>query len=224
MHNLLETYLSELTKQIGALPTKCRNEEMREIRAHLENAILANRNLGQAEEVAIENAIAQFGTPSELAASLVWAWRRGAAVNKRSLLGAATATVLVLWLMSFLMNQNWYTSHLLLVLPRASYLYFVKHQAFGMVVTQLMLCFNFGLAGGAAAVLFPKQAVRGACLGLAVYWIGWIVIMGTGYGGFWRFLSNWLFEIWTLSTIICAWAGSRWRLKSSASPLSIHRH
>ena len=46
MHNLLETYLSELTKQIGALPTKCRNEEMREIRVHLENAILANRNLG----------------------------------------------------------------------------------------------------------------------------------------------------------------------------------
>ena len=224
MHNLLETYLSELTKQIGALPTKCRNEEMREIRVHLENAILANRNLGQGEEVAIENAIAQFGTPGELAASLVWAWRRGAAVKKRSLLEAATATVLVLWVMSFLMNQNWYGSILISVLPRAFILYCGKHQAFGMGVTQLMLCFNFGLAGGLAAVLFPKQAVRGACLGLAVYWIGWIVIMGTGYGGFWSFFSNWPFAIWTLSTIAFAWAGSRWRLKSSVPSLSIYRH
>jgi len=87
-----------------------------------------------------------------------------------------------------------------------------------MALTQAMLLANFGLAGGVAGCLFPKRAVRGVCLGLAVFWLGWIAVMGVGgvglwgRGGLWWFLSYWVYDSWTLTAIISAWVGSRARL------------
>jgi len=110
MHNLLESYLAEVAAHLSALPPKQRAEELREMRAHLENAVIVNRELGQAEDEVAQNAVAQFGTPQDLGENVVWAWQRGKALNKKSLFGATVATTLVLCLMTFLMNQNWYFS------------------------------------------------------------------------------------------------------------------
>jgi len=82
MHSLLEDYLSEVAAHLSALPVKRRNEELREMRAHLENAVIVSRELGQSEEDAAQGVVAQFGTPKDLGENLVWAWQRGE--NKRN--------------------------------------------------------------------------------------------------------------------------------------------
>ena len=76
MHSLLEAYLSEVEAHLGALPTKRRAEELREMRTHLENAVIVNRELGQSEEEAARSAVAQFGTAQDLGENVAWAWRR----------------------------------------------------------------------------------------------------------------------------------------------------
>ena len=169
MHSLLEAYLSEVAAHLSALPAERRNEELREMRTHLENAAIVNRELGQSEDEAAQNAVAQFGTPQDLGENVVWAWWRGEALNKRSLFGATAATTLMLCLMTFLMNQTWYYGILEILLPRTFLLYCGKHQTWGMALTQAMFLTNFGLAGGGAGCLFPGGAVRGVCLGLAAY-------------------------------------------------------
>ena len=77
MHSLLESYLAEVRAKLGALPTKRREEEMREMRQHLLNAVIVNQELGQTENEAAANALAEFGPSREAAASLVWAWQQG---------------------------------------------------------------------------------------------------------------------------------------------------
>jgi hypothetical protein len=60
MHSLLEAYLSELAAHLSALPTKPRVEELREMRAHLENAVAGYRAQGSTDEEAAQAALAQF--------------------------------------------------------------------------------------------------------------------------------------------------------------------
>ena len=75
MHKQLEDYLAEVARQIGSIPKPRRDEELREMRAHLVSAIAANQELGQSEDVAAANALNDFGTPAEAALSVVRAWR-----------------------------------------------------------------------------------------------------------------------------------------------------
>lgn len=81
-----------------------------------------------------------------------------------------------------------------------------------MDLVQGMFLLVFGIAGGLAGSVFPKRAVRGVCLGLVAFWIGWIAVEGVGYGGFWRFLF-WIYrDGWAQTAIVSAWVGSRSRL------------
>ena len=98
------------------------------------------------------------------------------------------------------------------ILPRDFLLYCGKHEAYGMALTRGMFLANFGLAGLVAGGLFPKRAVRGACLGLVVFWIGWAAVDGIGRGGLWSFLFYGDRAGWMLTAIFGAWAGSRFRL------------
>lgn len=95
MHSLLESYLAEVAAQLQPLPAKRRNEELREMRTHLENAVIINRELGQSDDEAAQNAMAQFGTPEDLGENVVWAWQRGEQKqNKRifwKIVGSAAA-------------------------------------------------------------------------------------------------------------------------------------
>ncbi len=88
--------------------------------------------------------------------------------------------------------------------------YLIEHTDNVMDSTEVMIIMIFGLAGIAAGCLFPKRAVRGACLGLALYQLGAVAVFGLASGGVWRFLS--LTFGWSLAAIISAWAGSRLRL------------
>ena len=199
MHSLLEMYLSEVAAHLGALPTKRRAEEMREMRTHLENAVIVNCELGQSEDEAAQSAVTQFGTPQELGENVVWAWRRGKALNKRSLLGAAAATTLVLCLAALYMNHaglpswlNWYCN---------------EHPEYTVPLVKGVFLTNFGLSGLVAGSLFPKRAVRGACLGLALFWVGWAAVDGVGLQLLGADRLGWI-----LMALVSAWLGSRSRL------------
>ena len=214
MHSLLEDYLSEVAAHLSALPVKQRNEELREMRAHLGNAVIVSRELGQPEEEAAQSIITQFGTPQELSGNVVWAWQRGLARDRRSFLGAAVTTLLMVCLGFLFMNFSYgFLGSLLPLSFGASFI--VKHPNFGMAFVQGTLLADFGLAGLAAGALFPKRALWGVCLGLALFWIGFALVDGVGQlqalvsveglthqgrGG------------WILAAIVSAWAGSRLRL------------
>ncbi len=100
MHKVIESYLSEVAAHLSALPTKQRTEELREMRLHLENAVIVSRELGQSEEEAAQSIVAQFGTPKDLGENVVQVWRRGEKrkkeikMKKRIVFG--TSSVLVL--------------------------------------------------------------------------------------------------------------------------------
>ncbi len=215
MHSLLEQYLSEVAAHLSALPAKRRNEELREMRAHLENAVIVNRELGQSEDEAAQSAVAQFGTPKDLSENVVWAWRRGAAQDRRSFWGASLTTPIVLCLLSFVMNQRAFDLLLDSFLPHNFLLFLGKHPGYGMDFTRALFLATFGLSGLAAGLFFPKRAVRGACLGLVLFWIGFAMVDGVGQ--LWSLtsvegLTHQGRGGWILMAIASAWAGSRWRL------------
>lgn len=213
MHSLLEAYLSEVAVQLGPLPEKRRAEEMREMRTHLENAVIVNREMGQAEDEAAQSAVAQFGTAQDLAENVVWAWRRGVALNRRDFWGAAVSTplmLLFLWLA---------ISHIPpFAIPWLDR-YCAEHKNFaqtlGVALSDGMFFATFGLAGIIAGHLFPKRAMRGVGLGLAFFWIGWANMNIFQSGWFHmnlRILSLNATDIgWILTALLAAWAGSRWR-------------
>ena len=94
MHSLLEDYLSAVAAHLSALPSKQRAEELREMRMHLENAVIVSQELGQSEEEAAQNAVAQFGTPRLSGGKRLWrlATRRERS-QARSVWGAAVCTL-----------------------------------------------------------------------------------------------------------------------------------
>lgn len=78
MHKQLEDYLNEVAKSLGSLPPARRDEEMREMRQHLLNAVVIGKEQGQSENEAVLAAIEQFGTPQAVSKQIVSAWRREA--------------------------------------------------------------------------------------------------------------------------------------------------
>lgn len=75
MHKPLEDYLTQVAQQIASIPKPRRDEELKEMRAHLLMAVAANQEQGQAEEMAVVNALKAFGTPAEASANVLTAWR-----------------------------------------------------------------------------------------------------------------------------------------------------
>ena len=76
MHSLLERYLSEVAAHLSALPSKQSAEELREVQAHLENAIRDTQDKGVSEAEAVVGVLEQSDRrrPSHRAL-----WRRGGA-------------------------------------------------------------------------------------------------------------------------------------------------
>lgn len=75
MYQQLEDYLAQVSQQIVSIPKPRRDEELKEMRAHLLLAVAANQEQGQAEDVAVANALTAFGTPAEASESVLIAWR-----------------------------------------------------------------------------------------------------------------------------------------------------
>jgi len=70
MHNQLEKYLSQIEKQLAALPAEQRQDELREIRSHLEMMIEDNVARGCEMDEAVVKAIRQFGAAERVGRDL----------------------------------------------------------------------------------------------------------------------------------------------------------
>jgi len=217
MHNLLESYLAEVAAHLSPLPPKQRAEELREMRAHLENAVIVNRELGQAGDEAVRAAVAQFGKPEDLGENVVWAWRRGKRTGRRkdawSFSGAAACVMALVSLEVTLLRT-----------PENSFLHSpdnTVHPWFvGLGVLSVAMIAQ-ALAGWIGGFAFPRRAVLGATFAVALpCGIGvWLTISKSiqygrpddFYAAAYRLLSNLVFGA---ITVLGAWAGSRWRAKN----------
>ncbi len=206
MHSLLEAYLSEVTMHLGALPAKRRSEELREMRAHLENAVIVSRELGQSEDEAAQNAAVQFGTAQDLGKNLVWAWRRGEKRRKRDFWGAAACAAALTVSLPFLQNTPLET-------PLLSLFRFLGTGGQAGPPAQLAL---LALAGGACGLIFPRRAFGGIVLGVTAWHASFLAIV------FAVVVSERLASpvpscsvpehiTSALLAVLAAWAGSRWR-------------
>lgn len=104
MHSLLEDFFNQVAQGLDPLPVERRNDEIEEIRQHLLNAIMVNREMGHTEDEAVATAVEQFGTPKAIGENLVWAWRRGQARRKRSFWGPAACAFMLTDCLPFLQD------------------------------------------------------------------------------------------------------------------------
>lgn len=70
MQNQLEKYLSQIEKQLATLPAEQRQEELREIRSHLQQMIEDNITRGQDADRAVAKALEQFGSAHKVGREL----------------------------------------------------------------------------------------------------------------------------------------------------------
>jgi hypothetical protein len=160
MHRLLEHHLSEVAAHLSAMPAARRNEELREMRAHLENAVAVNRDRGLSEGQAVSAALEQFGAPAAVGHETLVAWRRGEALRRRDFWGAA-ASVLVF-------SQAGVRLLTPLLLPLANG-YLGQNSLIPTAWLWLALLgyymFLYAITGAVGGAIFPRQAVRGAAAG-----------------------------------------------------------
>ena len=205
MHSLIEQYLSEVATHLSALPAKQRAEEMREMRTHLVNAVIVNRELGQSEDEAARNAVAQFGTARDLGENIVWAWRRGEKRRNWGFWGAVASTPLTL--LSLILAMSHMPNFQIPWLDSYCAAHKGSGETIGMAVVQGMFLAVFMVAGAAVGTLSPRRAVRAVCLGLTVFFVGWTLINGRS-----GLPDNWQRIGWILTAIASAWAVGRSRL------------
>ena len=219
MHSLLETYLSEVATYLSALPPKQRTEELREMRAHLENAVIVNQEMGQSEDEAAQSAIVQFGTPPGLGENVVWAWRRGEARSKRSLWGTAACALALSFLLS-----NTFLSGTFLDAPIRNEINIIGNWShiWGAILPMTPSLISGvilqSLAGGLCGLIFPKRAFAGVVLG-ATAWYGislaiLFIVVGTERLSGSPYWCRWIpleYTTSTLSALGTAWVVSRWQ-------------
>ena len=163
MHSQLEAYLEQVAAHLGPMPVKQRSEELREMRAHLEAAAAAHRELGQSEEDAVRNALVQFGTPDALGQSAVAAWRRGVRRDWRDLASAAACTFALML-----------ATHLIMLWCNT-----VHSSAFRAALWG-------GGMGAAVSVCnryFPRRALMGIEIGLALFFAAFFGVFHSGLLG-----------------------------------------
>ena len=215
MHRQLETYLGAVARQLEPLPPAHREEELREIQVHLVTAITLNRERGQTDEEAVQNAIEQFGAAEALGEELVQTWRRGETQRRRSFWRAAVSTPIILSGLLYLLGSG-----ILNLLCLSFNTFFTHHPTLGLAFVHGSFFAIFGLTGAMVGAAFPRQAVRGVCLGLAVYYFCWFANMGgrpfpTELRQFLVYFED---IAWASATILSAWAVSRWRGRHTRNP------
>ena len=165
MHSLLEEYLSEIAAHLSALPPKKRMEELREVRTHLENAVVVGREMGRTQEAAARVAVAQYGAAEVVGQELTAVWRREVGLNVRGMVSAAVCTVGVT---AALARMTALLGPFLPPAPVQSLLvpaYSLDLWA-AWVVWLMPLCL---IVGGVSGLLFPRRAVAGVVVGLDVF-------------------------------------------------------
>ena len=209
MHALLEAYLEQVAVHLSALPTKRRQEELREISQHLRNAVTVNQELGQSEEDAAANAVMQFGTPEDLGGNLVWAWKRERRLDGRDFWGAAVCAPLLCWI-TILAPDHF------IPIPSRSFAH-PPFSGFLWVEWIFWIMPHFVLIGGLSGLLFPKRALAGVTLGLTVY-LAWFLAHMIAFNSEhptaeYRNLAYFVMDIIVIGiAAFAAKAGSQWRI------------
>ena len=214
MHSRLEAYLSEVSAQLGPLPGKRREEELREMRGHLEAAYAAGLARGQSEEEEARDVLAQFGVPEELGAETVAAWRRGRSRDRRSFWGAAACYWLT-WLLLLRLLEPW-------TFPDSGPKFHslpLFWNAGALLLWQLPHCF---LAGAVTGLACPKHGVAGTAAVIVVLSTTFPLVYSTIPTSatlttclFWTIadlaVAAAVYVLCALAAILGAWVGSRWR-------------
>lgn len=214
MHSLLEGYLTDVSRQLAALPAARRDEELREMRQHLLNVANAGREQGQTEAAAAACAVEQCGPPEGLTQGLVTVWKREQALRRRDFLGAAIATMVLTYFLPRLADTGPLQYQLFRLL---------RHTVWCMPAFLSLAYAAHGLAGALSGLLFPKRAVAGTvvaavlCYGTPAVWVG--------SGAMWVYQpAVWVecYAEFALLTVAVAWAFSRrpalqpWRMPEDA--------
>jgi uncharacterized membrane protein len=166
MNNLVENYLSEVAAYLKSLPAKRREEELREMRQHLLNAVTANQETGMIDDQAVQKALEQFGTPEALGKEVMVAWQRGRKREIRDFWGAALMSVALVPCLIFLLPY-WYFSmvNVAFGLPMHWMAVVEAHSSFFLVCA---------LTGAMTGRVFPARAVGGTAFGAVVLVIAWM--------------------------------------------------
>ncbi len=88
MHSPLEPYLQTVEQNLHFLPPDERQQELAEIRLHLESLLEANRELCNTEEEAVAQTLAQFGRAQTLGKDLTYVHQSEGKPKLRMLAGA----------------------------------------------------------------------------------------------------------------------------------------
>ena len=171
-----------MSAHLGALPPKRRDEELREMRAHLENAMVVSRELGRSEDEASRAAITQFGTPKDLGGNLVWAWKRGRKMDRKSFFGAIATSLVLLNTVPYLMTAL----TCMLAVPLVGLLRATCHWPEAAVSAFCFLSVDLPawlLIGAGAGRLFPRRAALGTGLVMGA----WAVFQIT-HSLYWEFI------------------------------------
>lgn len=208
MHSLLENYLTEVRAKLSALPVKRREEEMREMRQHLLDAVIVNRELGQSEDEAAASTVEQCGAPGKAAHGLVQAWQRGKVADQRSFLGGTVCAMVLSYLLPRMLES---------LLVQSSIFSFIRLlSSHGIVDVPVTLNYTaHALAGGISGLIFGRQAAAGTTLAAAI-WYG-VPIVRVLSGSEWvSSPAVWTFQYlsFALLAVIAAWIMSRLRRKT----------
>jgi hypothetical protein len=108
MNNRLEQYVDEVAHNLRSLPEEQRQEEIAEIRSHLDARVAAEMELGKTQEEAVAEALRQFGSARKVGSSLRRVWRRrtGAIRLRSAFLGAVVSTA-ILCVLNVELNLWW---------------------------------------------------------------------------------------------------------------------
>ena len=98
--NRLDTYMAELEQKLNRLPEAQRQEELTEIRGHLEEISAAYREMGLSEEQAFADAEQQFGDTVQLSRAIKKVYRN----RFMYVAGETAAAFVVLYLMCRISN------------------------------------------------------------------------------------------------------------------------
>src|SRR5262249_5088329 len=109
MNNRLEQYVEEVAHNLRSLPEAQRHEETAETRSHLDARVAAARELAKTQEVAVAEALRQFGASRMVASRLRRAWRRRTDSHQAAFVGAVMSSA-ILGVLNLRLNEWWHQS------------------------------------------------------------------------------------------------------------------
>jgi len=153
MHKELEKYLSQIGKQLAELSAEQREEELREIRSHLQQMIEENVAHGDDADEAVTKALEQFGAAKKVASDLK---RTRINRDQRARTFLAGLVVFAIWIYPDFCTSYLFPSmrHLFLT-PGASY---------------IETTFVFFISGWVAEAIAPKKVLLPILIPFCITW------------------------------------------------------